>query len=277
MKTSLLLAAVTMATVTMPASLAAAPPSITTLQQFAQCATEHYEGAELLATQPGSAEEAEVLAEYGRRSCKAPETSPGILRGALAEQLFKSDFGSIGAQPRRELIEVFTIDLRELEALDEVAKKRIDYVAFGTCVAASDPDRSSKLLATTAESSQEKAVLTEMVPHFAACLAAGERFNFSRADLRSSLAEGAYRLALSQSLDEEVVVTGTRDQSRSVQCKLQDVAGTHLRRNVCRTEAQWAEREREAEYSAEEIKRRAHEYEEIQTTILTRSRFSGGS
>ncbi len=201
MKTSLLLAAVTMATVTMPASLAAAPPSITTLQQFAQCATEHYEGAELLATQPGSAEEAEVLAEYGRRSCKAPETSPGILRGALAEQLFKSDFGSIGAQPRRELIEVFTIDLRELEALDEVAKKRIDYVAFGTCVAASDPDRSSKLLATTAESSQEKAVLTEMVPHFASCLAAGERFTFSRADLRSSLAEGAYRLALSQSLD----------------------------------------------------------------------------
>ena len=116
-----------------------------------------------------------------------------------------------------------------------------------------------------------------MVPHFASCLAAGERFTFSRADLRSSLAEGAYRLALSQSLDEEVVVTGTRDQSRSVQCKLQDVAGTRLRRNVCRTEAQWAEREREAEYSAEEIKRRAHEYEEIQTTILTRSRFSGGS
>jgi hypothetical protein len=277
MKTSLLLAAVTMATMTMPANLAAAPPSIATLQQFAQCATEHYEGAELLATQPGSAEEAEVLAEYGRRSCKAPETSPGILRGALAEQLFKSDFGSIGAQPRRELIEVFTVDLRELEALDDVAKKRIDYVAFGTCVAASDPERSSKLLVTTAESGEEKAVLTEMVPHFASCLAAGERFTFSRADLRSSLAEGAYRLALSQSLSQEVVVTGTRDQSRSVQCKLQNVAGTRIRRNVCRTEAQWTERAREAEYSSEEIKRRAHEYEEIQTTILTRSRFPGGS
>ena len=278
MKTRLLFAAFATAAVTMPASVAlSAPPSIAQLQQFAKCATDKYEGAELLATQPGSDEESEVLAEYGRRACSAPNSDAGILRGVVAEQLFKSDFGSIGAQPRRELIEVFTIDLRELEALDENAKKRIDYVAFGTCVAASDPERSSKLLLTNPESNEEKAILTELIPHFASCLAAGERFTFSRADLRSSLAEGAYRLALSQSLSQEVVVTGTRDASRSVQCKLQNVAGTRIRRNVCRTEAQWAERSRESEYSSEEIKRKAHEYEEIQTTILTRSRFSGGS
>ena len=277
MKTALLLAVAAVA-VTMPASVAlSAPPSIAQLQQFAKCATDKYEGAELLATQPGSDEESEVLAEYGRRACSAPISDAGILRGVVAEQLFKSDFGSIGAQPRRELIEVFTIDLRELEALDENAKKRIDYVAFGTCVAASDPERSSKLLLTNPESNEEKAILTELIPHFASCLAAGERFTFSRADLRSSLAEGAYRLALSQSLSQEVVVTGTRDASRSVQCKLQNVAGTRIRRNVCRTEAQWAERSRESEYSSEEIKRRAHEYEEIQTAIITRSRFSGGS
>lgn len=277
MKTSLLFAVFATAAITMPASVAlSAPPSIAQLQQFAKCAADKYEGAELLATQPGSDEESEVLAEYGRRACSAPISDAGILRGVVAEHLFKSDFGSIGAQPRRELIEVFTIDLRELEALDDDAKKRIDYVAFGTCVAASDPERSSRLLGTAPESNEEKAVLTELVPHFAECLAQGERFTFSRADLRSSLAEGAYRLALSQSLSEEVVVTGTRDPSRSVQCKLQNVAGTHLRRNVCRTEAQWAERARGAEYAAEDIKRRAHEYEEIQTTILTRSRFSGG-
>ena len=272
-----LVAAIATSTILCSSPASAALPTAAAVEQFGKCATAQYEGAELLATQPGSPEEAEVLAEYGRRSCKVPETNAGILRGALAEQLFKADFGSIGAQPRRELIEVFTIDLRELQALDDNAKKRIDYVAFGTCVAASDPQRSSRLLTTTPESNEEKAILTELVPQFAGCLAEGERFTFSRADLRGSLAEGAYRLALAQSLDEEVVVTGTRDASKSVQCKLQDVAGTRLRRNVCRTEAQWAERKRDSEFGAAEIKRRADEFNDIQTAIITRSRFAGGS
>ena len=279
MKTPMLLvAAAATAAVLVPATAAkSALPSAASVEQFARCAAGKYDGAELLATQPGSPEESEVIAEYGRRACNTPAVELGVLRGAVAEQLFKSDFGSIGARPRRETIEIFTIDLRELEALDDNAKKRIDYVAFGTCVAASDPEKSSRVLATAAESAEEKAALTALVPHFASCLAQGERFTFSRGDLRSALAEGAYRLALSQSLSEEVVVTGTRDPARSVQCKLQDVAGTRIRRNVCRTEAQWSERAREAEYSAAEIERRAREYEEIQTTIITRSRFSSGS
>ena len=276
MKSSLLFAAAATAAALVPATAAkSALPTAASVERFAKCAAGNYEGAELLATQPGSPEEAEVIAEYGRRACNAPAVEFGVLRGAVAEQLFKADFGSIGAQPRRDLIEIFTIDLRELDSLDDNAKKRIDYVAFGTCVAASDPERSSRLLATTAESAEEKAVLTELVPHFAACLAQGERFTFSRGDLRSALAEGAYRLALSQSLNQEVVVTGTRDPSRSVRCKVQDIAGTRIRRNVCMTEAQWTERDRITEYGAEEIKRRAHEYEEIQTTIITRSRFGG--
>jgi hypothetical protein len=257
-------------------AIQAAPPTAASVQQFAKCAAENYEGAELLATQPGSAEEQEVIAEYGRRSCLTPPVAVGVLRGAVAEQLFKADFGTIGSQPRRDVIEVFTVDTRELAELDDAARKRIDYVAFGTCVAASDPDRSSKLLGVPAESSDEKKILSEMVPHFASCLAEGERFMFSRADLRSALAEGAYRLALSQSLDEEVVVTGTRDPSKRVQCKLQEVAGTRIRRNICLTATQWAERDRVAEYAAEDNQRRAREYQEIQTTILARSRFAAG-
>jgi len=231
----------------------------------------------LLATQPGSAEEQDVLSEYNRLGCNAPAIGAGILRGAVAEQLFKTDFGSIGARARRDNIEVFTVDMSELEALSDEAKKRIDYVAFGTCVAASDPQASSSVLSTAVESAEERARLTALVPQFASCLTDGERFTFSRADLRSALAEGAYRLALAQTLSQEVVVTGTRDPSKTVQCKLQDVAGTRIRRNICRTEAQWKDQDRAKEYSAEEIKRRAHEFEEIQTTIETRSRFPSGA
>lgn len=230
----------------------------------------------MLATQPGSAEEKEVFAEFGRRSCAAPPTSFGVLRGAVAERLFKSDFSAIGAQPRRETIEVFTVDSRELADLDEAARKRIDYVAFGTCVAASEPTKSTSLLATKVESSEERAAMTEMVPHFASCLAEGERFTFSRADLRSALAEGAYRLALAESLHDEVVVTGTRDPSRRVQCKMLDQTGTRARRNVCMTEAQWRRRDMLNEYAMRDNQRQAQEYKEIQDTILARTRDGGG-
>jgi hypothetical protein len=277
MKTALLLGAAAAAVAFFPASMAdAAQPTPDSLLQFAQCATTNYEGAELLATQPGSAEETEVLAEYGRRSCAIPAVDPGVLRGAVAEQLFKTDFGSIGARPRRETIEIFTINLQELEALGDNAKKRIDYVAFGTCVAVANPEGSSKLLTTKVESAEEKAVMTELVPQFASCLAAGERFTFSRADLRSALAEGAYRLALSRSVNGEIVVTGARDPSQSVTCKRRSVASTGIRRTVCLTEAQWSSRAREDEYDAEDAKRISREYEEIQTTIITRSRFAAG-
>lgn len=277
MKSSIMLAATVTAVFAIPAHASAPQPSVASVEQFAKCATAHYEGAELLATQPGSAEEQDVLSEYNRLGCNAPATGAGILRGAVAEQLFKADFGSIGARARRDNIEVFTVDMSELEALSDETKKRIDYVAFGTCVAASDPQASSNVLSTAVESAEERARLTALVPQFASCLTEGERFTFSRADLRSALAEGAYRLALAQTLSQEVVVTGTRDPSKTVQCKLQDVAGTRIRRNICRTEAQWKDQDRAKEYSAEEIKRRAHEFEEIQTTIETRSRFPSGA
>ncbi|NUT01383.1 MAG: hypothetical protein HOP96_10435 [Sphingomonas sp.] len=276
MKTALLLAAIAATAFTFPASMAlSAPPSPASLQQFAKCATDNYEGAELLATQPGSAEEAEVLAEYGRRSCRAPEVGPGVLRGAVAEQLFKTDFGSIGAEPRRDLIEVFTVDSNELVELGADARKRIDYVAFGTCVAASDPDKSSSLLRTAAGSAEEKDQMTQMVPEFAPCINQGERFDFSRTDLRSALAEGAYRLALAQSMDEEVVVTGTRDPSKSVTCKREPVTGSRFRRTVCLTDAQWEVRKRQTDLAMKDLTRQAREYQERKTACITRSLFPG--
>jgi hypothetical protein len=277
MKSTVLLATAAAALFLPASASSSAPPTPAALEQFGVCAARNYEGAELLATQPGSPEESEVIAEFGRRSCNPPTGDAALLRGAIAEQLFKADFGSIGSQPKRDLIEVFTVDVNELAALDDNAKKRIDQVAFGTCVAASDPSTSSAVLKTTAGSDQEKAAIVGMVPKFAPCVADGETFNLTRTELRSALAEGAYRLALSQSLDEEVVVTGTRDKSKSVLCKRLDTAGTHMRRNVCLTEAQWEARERDSEYAAKEGQRQYREYKERFQTCITLSLGGDGS
>lgn len=277
MKSPVLLATAA-AALFLPASASSSTqPAPSALQQFGVCAAKNYEGAELLATQPGSPEEGDVIAEYGRRSCNPPTQDAGVLRGAVAEQLFKTDFGSIGAQPRRELIEIFTVNMDELAALDDNAKRRIDYVAFGTCVAASDPAQASGILKTAAGSAEEKAAMIAMVPKFSPCVSEGSTFNLSRTELRSALAEGAYRLALSQTLNQEVVVTGTRDPAKSVQCKQLATPGTHMRRSVCMTEAQWAMRDRENEYSAKEGQRQYREYQERLQTCITYSLGGDGS
>lgn len=278
MKSPVLLAtAAFAASVATGASSSPQQPKPSALQTFGVCATRNYDGAEILATQPGSPEEAEVIAEYGRRSCNMPTTDAGQLRGAVAEQLFRSDFGSIGAAPKRELIEIFTVDMNELAGLSDTAKQRIDYVAFGTCVAASDPDQASAILKTVAGSAEEKAAMIAMVPKFSSCVSEGTRFNFTTTDLRSALAEGAYRLALSETLNEEVIVTGTRDPSKKVQCRQLERPGTHLRRSVCMTEAQWAARDRDNELSAQEGQRRFRQYQERLQTCITYSLGGDGS
>src|SRR5678816_3988414 len=127
MKSSLCLSAAAIALAWVSPAEAASSTSGATVpvQQFAACAVQKYEGAEMLATQPGSDEESEVLAEFARKGCTAPSSDAQTLRGALAEQLFKADFGAIGARPKRETIEVFTFDTGALAAMDPASRKRV--------------------------------------------------------------------------------------------------------------------------------------------------------
>jgi hypothetical protein len=266
MKGSLWLSTLAIALAATPAAEAApsSAPSPATVQQFAVCAVQQYEGAELLATQPGSAEEADVLAEFARRGCTASSDNQ-MLRGALAEQLFKTDFGSIGARPKRETIEVFTFDTSELASLDAASRKRLYLAAFGTCVASMDSARSAGLLQTAVGSVDEARIITELNPALSPCLNEGERLDLGKAELRGLLAEGLYRMALALTIDGAVVVTGTRDPSRSVTCKILNVTGSRLKQQVCLTAAQWKTRELQDEYSNREAKRRAELYNEMKT------------
>ena len=262
---ALLLAAAAPLAALVPATPASsAPLAASAVDKFAVCATKNYDGAELLATQPGSAEEAEVIAEYGRRSCAPPALDAGILRGAVAEQLFKADFGSIGARPRRETIEVFTVDPSELAALGDAAKKRIDYVAFGTCVAASNPDQSSKLLGTSPrkrgrESDPDRArAPIRLVPDGGRALHLLAR--------RLAQLPGGRRLSPRSCAIAERGSRGDR-HSRSVEereVQAPGRTGSHMRKNVCLTEAQWTARDRDNEILAEDLDPRGAEIQRYQ-------------
>ena len=236
-------------------------------QQFAACAVQKYEGAEMLATQPGSDEESEVLAEFARKGCAAPSNDTQLLRGALAEQLFKTDFGAIGARPKRNTIEVFTFDAAALASMAPASQKRIYLVSFGSCVAAMDSTRSAALLQTAAGSADEARAVSELSPSLSPCLNEGERLDLGKTELRGLLAEGVYRLALAQSVDEAVVVTGTRDPSASVTCKNIDLIGSKLKRQVCLTEAQWASYRLQEEYKQRELERRVELFNVMETLM----------
>jgi hypothetical protein len=256
----------------------AAAPAAGSVEKFAQCAVKQYDGAELLATQPGSAEESEVLAEFARRSCAAPAMSRDTLRGAVAAELFKADFTAIGSRPRRETIEVFTLDAEDVAAMDAASRRRLELLGFGTCVAAGDPTRAVALLHARAGSPEEAKLVAELQPQFSPCLVEGEKLGLAKSDLRSALAEGAYRLAIAHSTDgDDIVVTGTQDPSRSVVCKTRTTVGSHVAQKSCMTAAQWKTRERDDQIAAADMARKTREQLEQDETVDVRTRYQGSN
>lgn len=251
------------------ADAAAANPA---LDQFAGCAVKNYEGAELLATLPGSEEEADVLAAYRARGCAAPSAPAHLVRGAVAEALFKTDFGSIGARPKRNELGVFAVDLAEFAEMDAEAKRRMMLVALGTCVADADPDGATALLQTAAGTAGESQAIAQLTPGFSKCVAQGQELKTAKQEVRAGIAEGAYRSALTVAISDDVVVTADRDPAAVVTCKNQNAAGTRFRRQICLTEAQWKDHERNKELAAREMQRRAMEFREMQDLCALQSR-----
>lgn len=248
------------------------------VQQFAACAVRNYDGAEMLATQPGSAEESEVVAEFARKGCATPSNDMQVLRGAVAEQLFKHDFGTVGGRPKREEIEVFSFDDGAIASLDPAIQKRLYLTSFGSCVAAADSTRAAALLETAAGGADEARTVSELTPALSPCLNEGERLDLGKSELRGLLAEGVYRLALAQSMDETIIVTGTRDTSKSVTCKNLMITGTLFKRQVCLTEAQWKSRDLQEWYKQKEIQRRADLFNSLKTLCISQqTRGDGGN
>ena len=134
----------------------------------------------------GSAEEAEVLAEYGRRACATPAVGPGRLEGRCSGAAVQNRLRFDWSPTARETIEIFTIDSSGAEA--STTTPGASTMSPGTCVAASNPNRSSKRWRRRSRApTRRRSCLSWFLPRTSHC---GEQAT-SRADLRSALAEGA--------------------------------------------------------------------------------------
>nr|WP_295373090.1 hypothetical protein [uncultured Sphingosinicella sp.] len=113
---------------------------------------------------------------------------PDIYRGMLAEAALRQDYQrtALDALPKQATYSRpwFATTGRPL-AVDEM----------GACVADTNPTGVRALLATTAETAEEKRAASELFPSLGSCLTIGAKLNANRQSLRAALAEALYHRA----------------------------------------------------------------------------------
>lgn len=108
-----------------------------------------------------------------------------IYRGLLAEAALRNDYAGVTPQPlpkQASYERPWFAATGRVRAVDEM----------GACAADVDPAGVRSLLATTAETAEEKGAIGALAPTLGACLTAGATLNANRQSLRAALAEALY-------------------------------------------------------------------------------------
>lgn len=123
----------------------------------------------------------------------------GVLRGALFQALYKSEFGRTGPTAFAPGASSGYRTLYGSE-LSSAARSSIALVNFGECVGRADAANVRALMLAMAGSSQENGHFNALAPRFNACVPKGETIAFSKVMLKGALAEGLYRLSKSSTV-----------------------------------------------------------------------------
>jgi hypothetical protein len=171
--------------------------ALKTMDSFGRCVGgKTLLASQLMAALPGSPEAEKITLRLSTADCLASgelRFKSQLLRGVVAEVLLKK--GALGHFPRNAAI--FPVPVGEaVAAEDPVQRTSIALIQFGQCVAAGNKAGVEKLFRTTRETKAEGAALAELRPSLNACLEHGATFKLDRFQMRSFLAEGAYRNAV---------------------------------------------------------------------------------
>lgn len=123
------------------------------------------------------------------------------LRGGLAQELFRRDFGEFGLEPRGSTASFARFRLPvEKDAMGVQEPARTLYVA-ADCVARNTPKNVERMLKAEPGSALEDAAFERMAPWFSACgMAPGSRI--SRVELRGAMAQASYFVSMRYWLNE---------------------------------------------------------------------------
>lgn len=128
------------------------------------------------------------------RTADATTIPVTALRGGIAQELFRRDFGEFGVQPQRALNDLATFDLPVEKDMMGVEDPTKTLFLTADCVARSNPNGTEKLIKAAPGSGQEQKALESIAPWLSACQGVN-RMAYGRADLRSAIVQAAYHVS----------------------------------------------------------------------------------
>jgi hypothetical protein len=164
-------------------------------QRLAACLIKEHRGAALKAIQPEQWQPhaGQMLVDVVDNRCLDRgelAIPPNLLRGALYQQFYRERFLSAPPVLPPQPID-FTADANA--NLNEEAKTDIALIQFGDCVARRDISDAHALVLATPGSAQESSAVSNLLPHFSACLVQGSKWTLNRSSASAVLSEVLYR------------------------------------------------------------------------------------
>ena len=167
------------------------------IYRIGQCVVRRDRGAALrllemmpIDGEPQLQEAARTIADAGCLSGPLPADFPVFLRGAIAQEMLRSDYPEMSAQPHSvaRLVDLALPVQSDGEAAEEVSRR----YQWSDCVVRNDMENVERLVRTGPGSSQETDVLTRMASYMSACMDDGPRFAASSAEIRTLFMQSAY-------------------------------------------------------------------------------------
>lgn len=133
-------------------------------------------------------------AANGCRTSEAATVSVPALRGGIAQELFRRDFGEFGVQPQRNLANLarFELPVEKNTMGAEDPTKTLFLTA--DCVARSNPNGTEKLIKAEPDSGQEQKIFESLAPWLSACQGQA-RTAYGKTALRSAIVQAAYHVS----------------------------------------------------------------------------------
>ena len=140
--------------------------------------------------EPRLQEAARTIADAGCLGGPLPLDFPVFLRGAIAQEMLRTDYPEMSAEPHSvaRLVDLGLPVRSDGPAAGDVARR----YQWSDCVVRNDMDNVERLVRTAAGSTMERDVLTRMAPYMSACMAMGAQISVRQSEMRSLFAQGAY-------------------------------------------------------------------------------------
>lgn len=199
MRTNLLALLITAAAMAAPVAPASATLSEGALNDFAKCAVTKDRAATAAAARklPLNSDPATVDAAslHDAASCAkgAPvEAKSMMLRGAIAQALYRIDFRDAGMEPRTPVRNFADLGWPAIGDKDPHTDQGVALFKLADCIARNDVNNVDVLMRYPFGSDNAHKLLDKMQPYIQACFPKGATITVGRDTLHAAIAQGAY-------------------------------------------------------------------------------------